>query len=182
MKKTAEEKFTIKVPIKVKKIGWNKVKNLVQFLYYDLGSSRKEYDTILGIARGGVVPAYYLWQLITKDLIKPLPNTLQDTPNLSIRPPNFSSIQVTHYKGLVKKSGVKIGKLSGFLGKRVLVVDDVCDTGDTMSAIIMCKEINKGRVLSTATLHLKPWSFFEPDYHAEETKNWLQYPWEVSNE
>jgi hypothetical protein len=30
-----------------------------------------------------------------------------------------------------------------------------------------------------ATLHIKPWSRFVPDYYAESVDAWVVYPWEL---
>jgi IS5 family transposase len=69
-------------------------------------------------------------------------------------------------------------------GKSLLIVDDIWDSGKTISAV-------KGRVLaagglpSTAVLHYKPTaSMFTdvPDYYVEATDAWIVYPWEPASE
>jgi hypoxanthine phosphoribosyltransferase len=61
--------------------------------------------------------------------------------------------------------------------KRVLLVDDVLDSGETALAAI---ELLRGRepaVLKFATMQVKTYSQFKPDFFVEEKSNWLFYPW-----
>ncbi len=56
------------------------------------------------------------------------------------------------------------------INKDTLVVDDICDTGETL----------KNKVAGfTATLHHKPTASFTPDFYAKEVgSEWIVYPWE----
>lgn len=56
------------------------------------------------------------------------------------------------------------------INKDTLVVDDICDTGETLK---------KSIALYTATLHYKPTAGFTPDFYAKEVgTEWIVYPWE----
>lgn len=56
------------------------------------------------------------------------------------------------------------------INKHTLVVDDICDTGETL------KNIVSGY---TATLHYKPTAIFTPDFYSKEVgTEWIVYPWE----
>lgn len=56
------------------------------------------------------------------------------------------------------------------INKDTLVVDDICDTGETLKNSI---------AMYTATLHYKTAASFTPDFYAKETgPEWLVYPWE----
>lgn len=56
------------------------------------------------------------------------------------------------------------------INKDTLVVDDICDTGETLK---------KSIAMYTATLHYKPTAGFTPDFYAKEVgTEWLVYPWE----
>lgn len=58
----------------------------------------------------------------------------------------------------------------GKINKDTLIVDDICDTGETLKNSI---------ALYTATLHYKPTSSFTPDFYAKEVgQDWIVYPWE----
>ena len=56
------------------------------------------------------------------------------------------------------------------INKHTLVIDDICDTGETL------KNIVSGY---TATLHYKPTAIFTPDFYSKEVgTEWIVYPWE----
>ena len=56
------------------------------------------------------------------------------------------------------------------INKDTLVVDDICDTGETLK---------KSIAPYTATLHYKPTAVFTPDFYAKEVgTEWIVYPWE----
>jgi len=62
-------------------------------------------------------------------------------------------------------------------GERVLVVDDVSDSGKTLRKvyeILMSKGVGE---VKTATLHIKPWTKFIPDYYCDVLDGWICYPW-----
>lgn len=55
-----------------------------------------------------------------------------------------------------------------------LVVDDVSDSGESLLVALGFQECR------VATWHYKPkTSKFKPDVYAEETDEWIVYPWEV---
>ena len=57
------------------------------------------------------------------------------------------------------------------INKDTLVVDDICDSGETLKTTI---------ARYTATLHYKPTAVFTPDFYSKEIKDttWIVYPWE----
>jgi len=64
--------------------------------------------------------------------------------------------------------------------KRVLIVDDVADRGDSLILAKNHVQENEALEIKLATLHYKPWSKLRPDYYAREYKSWIVYPWEVA--
>lgn len=56
------------------------------------------------------------------------------------------------------------------INKHTLVIDDICDTGETLKSIVSGY---------TATLHYKPTAIFTPDFYSKEVgTEWIVYPWE----
>jgi len=62
--------------------------------------------------------------------------------------------------------------------KNVLVIDDVADTGKTLKVVVEHIKEKGAKEVRVATIHLKPWSIYTPDYYIEETDKWIVYPWE----
>jgi hypoxanthine phosphoribosyltransferase len=56
------------------------------------------------------------------------------------------------------------------LNNKVLIVDDICDSGGTLQ---------KYNVITTATIHTKETASVQPTFHYEVVdKDWIVYPWE----
>jgi|TARA_R110000796_G_scaffold205393_3_gene321411 hypoxanthine phosphoribosyltransferase len=82
---------------------------------------------------------------------------------------------------LSHKLGMPMTK--GDIGPNTLIVDDICDSGETLD-----KLVNKYQTLysypfnlKTAVLHYKPHtSCFKPTLYAKkwDNSNWIEYPWE----
>lgn len=58
---------------------------------------------------------------------------------------------------------------------RILLVDDVSDTGKTLQKMV---NVFKQDDVTVATLYKKPWTIFNPDFHVHETDKWIVYPWD----
>lgn len=135
---------------------------------YELANKVKESnfkpDIILGIARGGLVPAVYL------------------SDALDVR--HIAVVQIKLYGGRGK-----MGKLEfldytqrDLTGKKILVVDDVSDTGKTLLSFEKWLAEKKVGEYKIACLHTKPGTVRVPDYYISETDAWLQYPWNKREE
>lgn len=63
--------------------------------------------------------------------------------------------------------------------RSLVVIDDICDSGDTFKMVKQLFPMAK-----TVTLFHRSTAKFVPDYFVEEvvTDNWLNFPWEVSYE
>jgi len=88
---------------------------------------------------------------------------------------------VERYSGIESTGSVKIRRLSrGDVEKRkVLVVDDVSDQGDSLMAMVDLLQRDGAAQVKTATIHFKPWSKLKPDFFVVETDSWIIYPWEL---
>ena len=66
--------------------------------------------------------------------------------------------------------------------RRVLIVDDVWDSGRTIMAVRE-RVLDAGGYPETAVLHYKPrrtaYSDVRPTYYVDETDAWIVYPWDV---
>ena len=61
-------------------------------------------------------------------------------------------------------------------GKRILVVDDVSDSGHTLALVVGMLGEEAAEVRS-ATLYTKPRTVLVPDYTWRETDGWIIFPW-----
>jgi len=137
------------------------VYNLTLQLSERIVSSGFVPDIIVGIARGGWIPA------------RILSDVLYTTSLENIRIEYYTDV------GVRGKSPRITQPLSGSLeGKSILLVDEVADTGDSLHhAIEHVKNLGVDEQRS-AVLHLKPTSRVVPDYHMVTTSSWTVYPWE----
>lgn len=119
-------------------------------------------DVIVAILRGGVI----------------LARLLSDLLNIS----EMKIMRVIHYDALESKKVAEIVEpISCRLdGMKVLLVDDVADTGESL-IVARNHILERGAAeVRIATMHYKPWSKLKPDYYSEETEAWVVYFWEYA--
>ena len=63
-------------------------------------------------------------------------------------------------------------------GKRVLLVDDVSDSGRTLALVIQLLEAS-GAIVKTVVLYTKPHTVQEAHYTWRRTDKWINFPWSV---
>jgi len=149
--------------IKCYNLSWSAANRLSRVLAHKVIESGYEPDIILGIARGGLVPARMVCDLLLKN--------------------DLMSITTQHW-GIATNLGPARIKFSlpheaDISGKRVLVVDDVADTGDSILIIMDYLKEKTPLEIRTAVLHYKTCSKLIPDYYGEKLEewNWIIYPW-----
>ena len=118
-------------------------------------------DVLVGVSRGGLVPVRILSDILGITRI--------------------GILGVQFYK--------KVGETKDFpeithdmpldvSGKKVLIVDDVADTGKSLVAARDYISRKGAGEIKVATLHYKPTSIIKPDYFVGVTTSWIVYPWE----
>jgi hypoxanthine phosphoribosyltransferase len=119
-------------------------------------------DEVVGIARGGLIPARILVDLL-------------ETPQLSILQVEFyTNISQTHPKPLLKHP-----LTASVAHKKVLLVDDIADTGQSLQFAKTYLQTQGAREIKTATLYKKPHSTLTPDFYEKQTCSWVVFPWDV---
>ncbi len=63
-------------------------------------------------------------------------------------------------------------------GKRVLLVDDVSDSGRTLAMVVQLLEV-AGADVRTVCLYSKPGTVYDPTYVWKRTDKWINFPWSV---
>lgn len=130
-------------------------------LAHQVAGSGYDPDLILAIARGGLLPAGALgYALAVK---------------------NLYTMNVEFYTGVDERLPVPmilppVPDLVELRFARILVVDDVADTGHTLKIV---EEFFKGRVkeVRTAVLYEKPRSVVKCDFVWKYTDLWINFPW-----
>ncbi|MFH0927342.1 MAG: phosphoribosyltransferase [Candidatus Micrarchaeota archaeon] len=140
-------------------LKWKDVEKDVAKLCGQIRGSGYKFDAILGIARGGLVPAMLLSDELDQH--------------------NLATIHMQLYK-----SGKKLEKLEildwpakPLEGKRILVVDDISDTGETLSQLKEWLSKQKIAEFRIACLHSKARTSLKPDFYSRELEGWVCYPW-----
>ena len=66
--------------------------------------------------------------------------------------------------------------IESIAGRRVLVVDDVADSGRTLQLVLQIL-LAHGAEVRSAVLYTKPTSAFAPDFGWKVTDRWIVFPW-----
>lgn len=156
--------MAIKERFRCEVIAWRQVWRLSRRLALMINTAGFAPDTIVAIGRGGYVPA----------------RILADYLNVM----DLTGIKIEHYRpGADKQPEARLTYPlpTDLTGRRVLIVDDVSDTGDSFAVALDHVQSVGAALIRTAVLHHKTVSCYRPDYFAEEVKRWrwIIYPWAV---
>ncbi len=140
----------------MRRVSWDEFERMSKELAERV---KGKVDVVVGILRGGYFPAHMIAETLGLE------------------------IYVIRYKSYVKTK--KVGKpilvlplIGDVSGKRVLLVDDICDTGDTLKAAKeLLKQYNPSDV-KVATLFIKPSCEEVPEFWVEKSDEWVEFPWE----
>ncbi|WP_240640433.1 phosphoribosyltransferase [Microbacterium sp. 10M-3C3] len=61
-------------------------------------------------------------------------------------------------------------------GRRVLLVDDVADSGRTLALAVKLLE-DRGADMRSVVIYTKPTTIVRPDYSWKDTALWIDFPW-----
>jgi hypoxanthine phosphoribosyltransferase len=95
--------------------------------------------------------------------------------------PNLANMKVEFYKDIgvrIKKPRITQPVTMEVIGKRVLVVDDVSDTGHSLRVVANHLQRKPVKELRVCTIYMKPQSVYRPDYYSRTTRKWIIFPWE----
>jgi hypoxanthine phosphoribosyltransferase len=144
---------------------WKEMRRDVNSLCREIVLDNFNPDIIVGISRGGLVPGIMMSHWFKKPF-HPVKASLRDFPEWETYLPRPQD-------------------------KKILIVDDICDSGETFKRI---KDSIDGYTTSTSGKQLADVRFaslwwnneveFEPHYYAQEmakdsTQTWIHFPWEA---
>ena len=116
----------------------------------------RDYDpeVVIGIAKAGVIPGAVVASILQRD---------------------FASIAITRNAPGAAPT-VIAGPPRIVTGKRVLIVDETCESGSTMKLALAAVRELKPAAVKTA-VSFKTGSY-KPDFHALENENFIILPWD----
>ena len=148
-------------------VSYDEYHGLIEKLALKIHQSGWEFDTILCLARGGLRPGDILSRIFDKPL---------------------AIMSTSSYRAEAGKvqGPLDIGRFiatpKGELAGRVLLVDDLADTGVTLNAVVKRLKENYAPIteLRTAVIWTKGVSTFQADYSVEDlpTNPWIHQPFE----
>lgn len=147
-------------------LSWTDLGEASRHLAEQIAADGYRADIILAIARGGLFVAGAL--------------------AYSLEVKNLYIMNVEYYTGVGKRLEFPVIlppplNLVDVRGARVLVADDVADTGHTLRAVA---EFCRGEVaeIKTAVLYEKPTSEVACDYVWRRTDKWIDFPWSTESQ
>lgn len=111
-------------------------------------------DIVVGIAKAGVIPGAVVASILQRD---------------------FASMAVTRHGADVSPTLVTAPPPS-VKGRRVLIVDETCDSGDTLKLAISAVKKHGPREVKTATSFRT--GAYAPDFSALQTESLIILPWD----
>ena len=143
--------------------NWEYIYGLCRDVADDIKAAAFEPDVVVALARGGWFAGRCLCDFLGLD--------------------DLTSLKMEHYVGTGVKTDepqVRYPMPEGSVaGKDVLVIDDIADTGGSISRAHEYVTERDADTVRTATLQLLGTSEFEPEFVGErlETWTWVVYPW-----
>ena len=146
------------------RVTWADLDRLVAELAAEIGDA-DAYDLLLAVTRGGLVPAGML------------------AYRLGIREILVAAVEYYDDEGTTRDAAFfhHFPDAELLRGNRVLVVDEVWETGTTMAAVVARVRAAGGEP-TTAVLHYKPGRSRvtdSPDHWAATTEHWVVYPYKA---
>ena len=141
--------------------NWREMRRDVNTLCREVSLDKFDPDVIVGLSRGGLTPGVMMSHWMNKPF-KPIKTALRDFPEWEDYLPRKTD-------------------------ERVLILDDVCDSGVTFTRIREYIQKNALEEINCDVRFAVLWwnneIDFEPDYYVNEiakdsTNTWIHFPWE----
>ena len=145
-------------------LSWRDVEALIDHMLPQIAG---RFDVILIITRGGIIPGGIMAESLD----------IRDVLMAAVEFPKDPEIDQLAWPTFLQFPSDTL-----FRGQRVLIVDDVWNSGRTINTVRGRVEAAGGDV-KTCVLHYKPKSSRfrdrEPDFYGAITDRWIIYPWEI---
>ncbi len=150
--------------IRTKLVTWDDIVSWSRSLAKKVRDSGYRPDVVVAVARGGFIPARLVCDFLMID--------------------NLISLQSQHWTEAAKaedKAVIKFPYTIDLWGKKVLLVDDIVDTGESLylAREFIIKNWKADEVRIAVLQWISPVAKFKPEYFHIEVKEWIwfQYPW-----
>jgi hypoxanthine phosphoribosyltransferase len=143
-------------------ITWEELDQLVATLATKVG---RDFDLVLAITRGGLVPAGMLaYRLDFREIL-------------------VAGVELYRSDGGMHEAPIvgHFPEATLLAGRRILVIDEVWETGETMTEVLK-RVRDAGAEVVSAVLHYKPSRSRvagEPDHWAALADGWVSYPYKA---
>ena len=148
-------------------VSYDEYHNLIEKLAIQIHKSGWEFDTILCLARGGMRPGDILSRIFDKPL------AIMSTSSY-----RAGAGTVQGHLDIARFITTPKGEIAG----KVLLVDDLADSGHTLKAVVDMLKDNYQPIteLRTAVIWVKGLSSYAPEYYVEmlPTSPWIHQPFE----
>lgn len=142
-------------------IDWSEIDRAATEAAGKIKASGFRSDWVIGVARGGVVPARLFCDLLHLK--------------------NLAVVKVDHWGVTASPDGqahLAYGTNVNLTNQKVLLVDDITDTGQSLLLAKQYLEEQRSAEVKTATLYHLNCSKFTPDFYGVEREwAWLIFPW-----
>ncbi len=156
---------------KFKILKWSDIDYLARQLFHLVKNAAYEPEIILGISRGGWIPARLLSDMFEAEI--PLKKSKSNFILATMQIKFYTAIAETHTRPIVSQDvGVDIFR------KKILLVDDLADTGESLQCALDYLHLKNPKEVKIATLLWKPWSKVTPHFYVEEATEWIVFPHE----
>jgi hypoxanthine phosphoribosyltransferase len=150
----------IKKPVISEVVDWQRFGDLCNELALKIWKEFKP-DMVVGIVKAGVFPGAVIASLFQKDFYTIKLSRKHDEKIVHARPILFVPISHSVY------------------GKKVLVVDEIVASGETIQMAKQEVEDKQAKEVKTCSMFVKP-DGFKPDWYAYETGSKIICPWNVN--
>ena len=141
---------------------WNQIYDMLFSQAQKIQNQPYNPDILVAIARGGLIPARILADLLEM--------------------PMFESIQIEFYSGINQtrlEPTLRQTLTTDIVGKKILLVDDIADKGESLKLAKTHLQQKGASQIKTATLYNKSTSITIPDFYEKHTISWVVFPWET---
>jgi len=141
-------------------LSWQKFQTVCFFTAKKIMAKRLVFDRLVAISRGGLVVS----------------RLFSDYLDLPISP--FTIVSYTGF-GKHKKPKVVEGLKADIKGEKILLVDEVADTGETfLTGIDYLGQFKPAKIM-TAAPFIKERTKYKPDFWQLKTKKWIVFPYDI---